>query len=322
MSQMSISVVIPTYNRGQLICETVDSILNQTLPPHEVIVVDDGSTDNTRHILDGYADKITVISIKNSGALIARKTGIEHASGSWICPCDSDDIWQPNHLERFAKLIQTYPNVDVAFTNFEEFGDNAQYPNKFDSLPKDWWADFSPVDADGFRYLGQNTFPKIVSMNPIFPSSLIFTRRFYDSIGGLRDQFSRRLPEDSDFVRRAAAYGTLACDTDISVKIRKHTKNISGDILRGLEDRYDMLRAHLTDGSIPAQYFDDIRNAMRTTNYGILSKAFAYRDAEAFKNNYVKLSDEDKTLDLRLRYAVLCLPESLRDALFRLVSAI
>jgi glycosyltransferase involved in cell wall biosynthesis len=111
-----VSVIIPTYNRSNLVTRAVDSVLQQTYPNHEVIVVDDGSTDDTRQVLASYKDRITYIYQKNSGNAVARNTGIRAARGKWIAFLDSDDVWLPEKLSRQMEIL-TRSSAKVSYTN-------------------------------------------------------------------------------------------------------------------------------------------------------------------------------------------------------------
>jgi len=99
---MKISVIIPTYNRENLIEKTIQSVLNQTIKADEIIIIDDGSTDSTKKILEKYDQNIRYIYQKNNGVSSARNLGINKASNEWLCFLDSDDIW---HEEKLAKQI-------------------------------------------------------------------------------------------------------------------------------------------------------------------------------------------------------------------------
>ena len=93
-----VTVIIPTYNRGWILKEAIDSVLSQGFEDFELIVVDDGSTDNTQDILDGYARDIIVLRQDNRGVSTARNLGIASASGQFIAFLDSDDLWLPGKL--------------------------------------------------------------------------------------------------------------------------------------------------------------------------------------------------------------------------------
>jgi len=114
---MKISVVIPAYNAGKYIGRTIDSVLAQTRSADEIIVVDDGSTDNTADVIRRYGEKVKYIHQANAGASVARNTGIKAACGEWIAFLDGDDEWvseklrlQVEHLERNPELVWTCAN--------------------------------------------------------------------------------------------------------------------------------------------------------------------------------------------------------------------
>jgi glycosyltransferase involved in cell wall biosynthesis len=101
-----VSVVIPTYNRATIIIKTIDNVLEQTYPNIEIIIVDDGSTDDTSERLRTYGDKIQVIRQANAGAAAARNRGIEAARGEFVALQDSDDLWLPEKLSRQVALLR------------------------------------------------------------------------------------------------------------------------------------------------------------------------------------------------------------------------
>lgn len=94
----TVSVIIPTYNRAHCVGDAIDSVLSQDPPPDQVIVIDDGSTDETPEVLAGYGDRITVLRQANGGAGAARTAGLKHVRGHWITFLDSDDLWLPGRL--------------------------------------------------------------------------------------------------------------------------------------------------------------------------------------------------------------------------------
>lgn len=110
-----ISVVIPTYNRESSIYKSVESVLNQTYRNIEVIVVDDGSTDKTKEVINGIDDlRLKYVFQDNAGACRARNNGIEHARGEYIAFHDSDDVWHTKKLEKQLKVMNER-NADVVF---------------------------------------------------------------------------------------------------------------------------------------------------------------------------------------------------------------
>jgi glycosyltransferase involved in cell wall biosynthesis len=111
-----ISVVIPTYNRASFFKEAIDSVLSQTFRDFELIVVDDGSTDETPELLLSYGNKIKVIKKANKGPSAARNRGIKAAKGEWIAFLDSDDVWKPDKLEKQVQFIKDNPDIKICQT--------------------------------------------------------------------------------------------------------------------------------------------------------------------------------------------------------------
>lgn len=116
----NISVVIPLYNKVETIQSTLESVLKQTIPPYEIVVIDDGSTDESVQIIRHLnIPKLSLVQQKNKGAAAARNAGIKQAKGDFIAFLDADDYWHPNHLEVIRSLIETYPEQSVFATALE-----------------------------------------------------------------------------------------------------------------------------------------------------------------------------------------------------------
>lgn len=119
-----VSVIIPTFNRGDIVVNAVECVLAQTYRDYEIIVVDDGSTDNTRQMLSPYSDRIRYVYQENRGASAARNKGVELARGEWISALDSDDIWLPTKLERQFEAMTALGNgFGACFTDCQFSGD-------------------------------------------------------------------------------------------------------------------------------------------------------------------------------------------------------
>ena len=112
-----ISVIIPSYNRSHCVCDAILSVMSQTFTDYEIIVIDDGSTDNTKEALQPYLSKIAYIFQENKGVSAARNTGIRAAKGKWIAFLDSDDEWLPGKLEQQVKDVSQYPDAVLSCSN-------------------------------------------------------------------------------------------------------------------------------------------------------------------------------------------------------------
>jgi len=107
------SIVIPTYNRSGFLNRAIDSVLSQSFTDYELIIVDDGSTDNTSGILKNYGDKILSFYQENRGVSAARNNGIEKSKGRYIALLDSDDTWHENKLTRHFEFIQSNSDIKI-----------------------------------------------------------------------------------------------------------------------------------------------------------------------------------------------------------------
>jgi glycosyltransferase involved in cell wall biosynthesis len=161
---VKISVVIPAYNAARFLPRCLGSVFAQTLKPEEVIVVDDGSTDDTAAVAAGLGAR--VISQPNGGIAASRNTGIRNTSGEWIAFLDADDMWAPTKLERQAACIR--PGTVLVYTGvriFDNDGVRGQRPA------------IDPIKARKMlRYC-----------NPIAPSSVLVRREAVVQIGSFRD---------------------------------------------------------------------------------------------------------------------------------------
>jgi glycosyltransferase involved in cell wall biosynthesis len=120
------TIIIPTYNHGKFIARAINSVIAQSFSDWEVIVINDGSTDNTQEIVDGYCltDKRILSIVKtNGGTASAINLGIEKARGAWICWLSSDDWYEPDKLEIHKRYIDQYPGCEFFFSHFHMFND-------------------------------------------------------------------------------------------------------------------------------------------------------------------------------------------------------
>jgi len=115
-----ISVIIPVFNGERFLGEAIKSALSQTLPPYEILVIDDGSTDGSAQLAESFGPPVRVIRQENRGEAAARNRGIDAAQGDWIAFLDCDDVWKPEKLALQAALLS--PAVNCVHTNFFYFG--------------------------------------------------------------------------------------------------------------------------------------------------------------------------------------------------------
>ena len=117
MAPMRVSAIIPCYNYGKYLARAIDSILAQTYAVSEILVVDDGSSDNTREVATSFGDRVRYIYQQNAGRAAARNHGIREATGDWVALLDADDWWLPEKIGLQAKALAAQPEAAVVYTS-------------------------------------------------------------------------------------------------------------------------------------------------------------------------------------------------------------
>ena len=141
-----ISCIIPCYNQSQYLAECIESVLAQTHKPHEIIVISDGSQDETRYIAKQYPE-VKYIEQVNKGLASARNTGIMNMTGDWFFPLDADDKMLENCLKVVSDTIENNPNADIIAPSFNEFGVRN---NEILLMPNPTIEDFKTANRIGF----------------------------------------------------------------------------------------------------------------------------------------------------------------------------
>ena len=130
-----ISVIIPCYNSGTHLAQAIDSVLAQTCPASEIIVVDDGSTDDSPAIMARYGDRIRVVRQANAGLPAARNAGIQAATGEWLAFLDADDWWHPDFLLKTAQVLES-SDAALAYSGWQNVGAPPPYHDPY--VPEDY----------------------------------------------------------------------------------------------------------------------------------------------------------------------------------------
>jgi glycosyltransferase involved in cell wall biosynthesis len=166
-----VSIVIPTYNRARCVGNAVESVLSQTFEDFEILVVDDGSTDNTKDVLKKYAGNIRYIYQENQERCIARNNGIKHSKGEYIAFLDSDDIWLPHKLQAQVSILDQNPQVGLV------------YGQMFPLDPDGHWH-FRRTKFTGWGEPGPaRIFDKLVMMNLLPTPTVVARKSCFDHVG-------------------------------------------------------------------------------------------------------------------------------------------
>ena len=204
-----VSVIIPTYNRGWIIKEAIDSVLAQEFKDFELIVVDDGSTDNTLEILDSFQCNIKVLRQSNTGVSAARNRGIATASGHFIAFLDSDDLWLPKKLARQVDFFSSNPDAYICQTEEIWLRNNVRVnPKKRHKKP--WGMIFEPS----------------LALCLVSPSAVMIRRSLFEKVGG----FDETLPACEDYdlwLRISCRYPVYLIETPLIIKRGGHNDQLS-----------------------------------------------------------------------------------------------
>jgi len=206
---MKISVIIPTWNRSSYLVRALESVYAQSVLPHEVIVVDDGSTDNTREIIAQHFTEVLYHYQENQGVSSARNTGIRMAAGDWIALLDSDDCWLPHKLEQQRELLRANPGAGI-FRSNEIWIRNGKRVNPMKKHTK----------------YGGDIFQHCLPLCRISPSSTVIRRDLFDEIG----LFDESLPACEDYdlwLRMCATYPVLYAEEALLIKYGGHADQLS-----------------------------------------------------------------------------------------------
>jgi glycosyltransferase involved in cell wall biosynthesis len=205
----TVSVILPTYNRAMWISEAVDSVLAQTEPPFEVIVVDDGSTDETPDLLRTYGDKISVLTQSNKGVSAARNLGINNSKGRYIALLDSDDLWEKDKLDNQLTFFRKNPEALICQTG-EIWIRNGKRVNPMNKHKKRSGMIFEPS----------------LRLCLVSPSAVMIKRELFDSIG----LFDESLPACEDYdlwLRISCRYPIYTTESSHVIKRGGHDDQLS-----------------------------------------------------------------------------------------------
>lgn len=227
MSTAPITLVIPAYNRSQLITETLNSALNQSLQFQEIIVVDDGSTDDTPATLANFGDRITVVRTPNQGVQVARNIGIERTKTELVALLDSDDLLEPNYVQTMGTWMLAHSEQDAAYCNFVTFNSNTTDRDKLARAPFDFLAG-AKREGD-FAMDIPELYKRSLSYQPLFTCGLMINKRFIRKHGAYNPEFNRVGAEDWEFTLRLISEGRVAVCAKTLARVRKHEDNDSGD---------------------------------------------------------------------------------------------
>ena len=312
----TISLVIPTYNRAHLIAETLDSALTQLPAFLEIIVVDDGSTDNTATVLAPYADRVKLIGGPNGGVQLARNRGVAAASGAYIAFCDSDDLLQPGYVGAMQAWLGTHPDCNSIYCNFSTFDEHSVNAPKFDSAPRDF---FEGAQRSGqFWHAIPDLYQRILDFQPLFPSGNIVRRSLYTALGGYDCNFNGVGAEDFEFALRLVEAGETALCVEPMIRIRRHGANDSTDNVRQVHGTIQILEFALTHHRSGTRLRAPILASIEERRLDVFHGAFARGAFDLAARMLESLQQPPKDSKFKMKALITRLPPLLRSPLWRL----
>jgi len=278
MEQCLISVVMSVFNAEKYLNEAIDSVLTQTFKDFEFVIVNDGSTDSSMDIIDGYSDKrIIKIIQENRGLSSALNAGIELASGKYIARMDADDISLPNRLEDQLKFMEQNPEFVLAGSNAYVIDSGGEY----------LYTSNMPLNEE-------QILKSLLHTSPFYHSSVIYNKEVFKKCGGYNEKIRHHV-EDLILWNQMARFGRMGNLSTPLIKYRLVPGALSNRNKRTADSMINMA-VRIIKGDIPAESEYSILESLskQTTNaqkfssyYANLGCIYLYRRKErirAFRN--------------------------------------
>jgi len=215
-----VSVIIPNYNYARFVGQAIDSVLNQTHSDIEIIVVNNGSTDNSLEVLKGFGNRIFLVDQENMGQSGARKSGLSRATGDFIAFLDADDFWEPTKIEKQMLLFS--PKTELVYCGIRRFNENSQQ----------YISTHLPI----FKGSCESAIINHPGLSIVLSgeSTAIFTRTLVEKVGG----FDPKLNSAAgwDFFRRCSKYTNFDFVPEALTNYRVHGSNMSNNGLDTIPD--------------------------------------------------------------------------------------
>lgn len=252
-------MIIPTWNRRDLVARAVDSVLAQTRPVEEIIVVDDGSSDGTAEYLAArYGERILCVRQDNAGVSAARNRGLALARGRYLALLDSDDEWLPGKTARQVEFLEAHPDIGMVLCNVLRVRADGSLIDVFDRRQQ------IPVDGPALRWVLRDP--------ALAPLSVLMRRAVYGTVGGFDERL--RTAEDLDFHLRVAARWPIGVVAEPLARALRGHDGLSS--LASTEDDYVRVMeraAAAAEGQVP----EDLRRLALATAYVRNAEACLWR---------------------------------------------
>ena len=235
MSSTSVSIIMPAYNSSRWISDSIQSVLDQYYEQWELLIVDDGSTDNTKNLLNIFlTDKrIKYYYQENSGPAVARNYGISKASGKYLAFLDSDDLWKPNKLEMQFNHLNKNSDCCLIHTNYSIFEYNTQTSKPFQQTP--WFSNWDENE-------------RLLMFDTIGTLTVLTETQLIKNLGGFKNDFYGT--EDWDLWIRVSKEGKISKLNDDTAYYRIHPDGISQSFDNHLVELNKVYNQHVFQSKI------------------------------------------------------------------------
>lgn len=269
-SENLVSVIIPTHNRSKLLEETLQSVIRQLYKNIEIIIVDDGSEDDTKYVVDKYANNInyniTYIYQKNQGAQVARNTGFEKSSGEYVSFFDSDDLWKNTKLLKQVSYLNEHDNIALVFSDCEVMEDNV--------LLKETFFDKNAP------YRGK-VFNKLICSNFIPSPTPLIRRSALHRVKNFDESLSKTSGQDWDLWLNIALDNEIDFIDEVLAIYRFHDTNMTKNMQRRLDGQMTVINKYRNLSKLHDDLYEDIRKNI--LNYFALEYAYYGEPITAIK---------------------------------------
>lgn len=302
MKVQRVSVVITTYFRDSMLAECLESLAAQTLPLHEVVVVDDGGSGSARAVVEQFGPSFRYQWQPNGGMQSARNHGARASTGDWIAFLDDDDLWLPMRHSLVTELIST-GQVDLISGDFNMFGDGGVSPTGvFDLIAKlspSFWDGIPHEPGARYSVVGHFPTPRMFPHYPFWPSTLVIQRDLFDRLNGWNENVRGMKSEDIEFSFRALKIAQLGLIWIPTVHYRSHAENDSNNMLENAFGRINIWEILLTNQSASKIEKSALINSIHQTAHEVIWEAFSKKDYQSVikasrKINLLNLNSAEK----------------------------
>lgn len=245
------SVIMPAYNAEKTISKSINSVLNQQFQDFELIVINDGSKDNTRKNIDSFDDeRIICIDQENAGVSAARNRGIRASRGEFICFLDADDIWKDNHLEELFSLVGKYPECGIYVTGYDVLLNNGQIVQKSQQVLKH-------IGLENF--MSNNGYEVLLKNGYFFCTDTVCCRREVFERVGLFEVGVTHAEDDDMWFRVLAYYAVAVSKKSTAVYDRSNSTSTATRVLIP----ESMFRKRVTELLESPSITDEMKDSLR-----------------------------------------------------------